>query len=171
MRRPRPVGAWERRRGVLALKRLPSRLFEGGERTEEKSIGKEQEACDGMANRVSALMFQMLGEPVAWLAVLRASAQPCTISSKHIHTKGSCVAFRFTHIHSLKHTKEKDLLIRSSTLCFLTPFQQSTILDNQPHCHKHFGVVTMVWFCMIYATFNSKSRTIADNKRQKKGRK
>ncbi len=107
MRRPGPVEAWERRRGALALKRLPSRLFEGGERTEEKSIGKEQEACDGMANRDSALMFQMMGEPVAWLAVLRASEQPCTISSKHISTKDNCVAFRFTHVHSLKHTKEK----------------------------------------------------------------
>lgn len=83
MRRPGPEKAWERRRGALALKRLPPRLFEGGGRTEGKSIGKEQEACDGMANRVSALMFQMLGELVAWLAVLRASAQPCTISSKH----------------------------------------------------------------------------------------
>jgi len=57
VRRPGPEEAWERRGGALALKRLPSRLFEGGGRTEGKSIGKEQEACDGMANRVSALMF------------------------------------------------------------------------------------------------------------------
>lgn len=55
---------------------------------EGKSIGEEQEACDGMANRVSALMFQTLGELVACLAVLRASVQPCTVSSKHIDTKG-----------------------------------------------------------------------------------
>lgn len=101
MRRPGPEEAWERRRGALALRRLPSRLFEGGGQTEGKSISKEQEACDGMANRVSALMFQMLGELVAWLAVLRASVQPCTISSKHIHTKGSCVACRLIHIHSV----------------------------------------------------------------------
>lgn len=125
MRRPGPEEAWERRRGALALKRLPSRLFEGGGRTEGKSIGKEQEACDGMANRVSALMFQMLGELVAWFAVLRASVQPCTISSKH--TKGSCVACRFTHIRSLKHTKEKDVSIRSSTL---TRVGRSAILDS-----------------------------------------
>jgi len=82
VRRPGPEEAWERRRGALALKRLPSWLFEGGGRTEGKSIGNEQEACDGMANRVSALMFQMLGELIAWLAALRPSAQPCTISSK-----------------------------------------------------------------------------------------
>ena len=65
VRMPGPEEAWERRRGALALKRLPSRLFEGGGRTEGKSIGKEQEACDGMANRVSALMFQTLGELLA----------------------------------------------------------------------------------------------------------
>lgn len=121
MRRPRPEEAWERRRGALALERLPSRLFEGGGRTEGKSIRKEQEACDGMANRVSALIFQMLGELVAWLAILRASVQPCTISSKHIHTKGSCVACRLTHMHSFKQT----VSIISSTLCFLSHFGHS----------------------------------------------
>lgn len=63
-----------RRRGALALQRLPSRLFEGEGGAEGKSISKKQEACDGMANRVSALMFQMLGEIVC-LAVLR-SSQP-----------------------------------------------------------------------------------------------
>lgn len=76
VRRPKPKEAWERRRVALALQRLPSRLFEGEEGAEGKSISKKQEACDGMANRVSALMFQMLGEIVVCLAVLRSSAQP-----------------------------------------------------------------------------------------------
>lgn len=102
LRGPRPQDAQERRRGALVRTRLPSWLFEGRGQTEGKSIGKKQEACDGMANQVSALMFQMLGELVAWLVVLRASVQPYTISNKHIHTRGSCIACRFTHIHSLR---------------------------------------------------------------------
>lgn len=102
LRGPRPQDAQERRRGALVRTRLPSWLFEGRGQTEGKSIRKKQEACDGMANQVSALMFQMLGELVAWLVVLRASVQPYTISSKHIHTRGSCIACRFTHIHSLR---------------------------------------------------------------------
>lgn len=92
MRRPGPEEAWERRRGARALKSLPSRLFEGGGRTEGKSIGSEEEACDGMANRVSALMFQTPGELLAWPAALRASVQPCTISRPtptHTHKKAA----------------------------------------------------------------------------------
>lgn len=74
---------------------------------EGKSIGEEQEACDGMANRVSALMFQTLGELVARLAVLRASVQPCTISSKHIDTKGCRAACRFAYTRSQNNTEER----------------------------------------------------------------
>lgn len=140
MRRPGPEEAGERRRGALALKRLPSWLFEGGGRTEGKSIGKKQEACDGMANRVSALMFQMLGELVAWLVVLRASVQPCTISSKRIHTKGSRAACRFTHIHSLRER----VSISSSMLCFFHFGQLTKYTLPQTQSQN---TTTAIWGC------------------------
>lgn len=177
MRRPGPEEAWERRRGALALKRLPSRLFEGGGRTEGKSIGKEQEACDGMANRVSALMFQTLGELVAWLAVLRASAQPCTISSKHIHTKG-VLCSSWVHTHPLTQAKEKDASVRSSALLLLFPRTFWTVSHfgratkpqrTQSQNTPQIGGATTVWFyMMMYAGFNSKSRTRGDSTRGRK---
>lgn len=66
-----------------------------------------------MANQVSALMFQMLGELIAWLVVLRASVQPCT-KKQQTHTQKVAMLLVGSHIHSLWER----VSINSKTLCF-----------------------------------------------------
>lgn len=115
MRRPKPKEALERRRRALALQRLPSRLFEGEDGgAGGKSISNKQDACDGMANRVSALMFQTLGELVVCLAVLRSTMQPLHKEQQTLGNKKTCSpACRFT---LSEYPKPRDASISQSAL-------------------------------------------------------
>jgi len=62
-----------------------------------------------MANRIFTLMFQILGELIVCLAVLRASVQPCTISSKDLKQKVTLLLLltrvykRKGHINKILH--------------------------------------------------------------------